>query len=254
MTSEVPLWGGIVIAGLFLGLLGGGGGILLVPLLLFLGGATPAAAASESLTLLGIGAAVGAALYARRGQVDFPKGTLFALASFSSWLLAKKVVLPLFPAAGARDAIIFGLFLVVMMISGTLMILPKKKDALVPAAKPLRTLLGGILAGAIMGFTGAGGGFVIVPSLVKGLGIPMKRAVGTSLWVITATAAAGLLFSSREDLFPSTSRIAALVLGVIPGFLISHGFSSESLKRSFGIFTWFVALGSLILKLKAGLL
>ena len=250
MNSEWALWMGISTAGLFLGLLGGGGGILLVPLLIFLGGATPTSAASESLTLLGIGAGIGAALYSKRGQVDFQKGTIFALASFTTWLAVKKILLPLLPQASSRDAIIFGLFLLVMCISGTLMLLPKRKEAPQPQTSASRTLLGGTLAGAIMGFTGAGGGFVIVPSLVKGLGIPMKRAVGTSLWVIAATAAGGWFFSSSGDLLPSSPRIAALVLGVIPGFLVSNRFSSEGLRRTFGAFTWLVALGSLFLKWK----
>ncbi|MHC5021047.1 MAG: sulfite exporter TauE/SafE family protein, partial [Planctomycetota bacterium] len=39
----------------------------------------------------------------------------------------------------------------------------------------------GIITGALVGLTGAGGGAVLTPALVLGLGIPAPVAVGTDL-------------------------------------------------------------------------
>ena len=42
----------------------------------------------------------------------------------------------------------------------------------------------GLIVGAITGFVGAGGGFLIIPDLVVLAKLPMKMAVGTSLTII----------------------------------------------------------------------
>jgi uncharacterized membrane protein YfcA len=251
--QEVYLTLGILLAGFFLGLLGGGGGILLVPLLLFLGGLSAEDAAFQSLTLLGAGAAVGVVLYSFRSKVDFLRGSAFALASFATLTLWKSWLLPLFPATAARDEVIFFLFLLVMFSSGVLMI-RKKRVAASPRKNLSRAAVGGIAAGTIMGLTGAGGGFVIVPGLVEGLGLPMHLAVGTSLWVIALTSAGNLLLGSSSANWPKLQWVVALLAGVIPGFLISPRISSDRLKKGFGFFTLWVAVGSLILKLKGGTL
>jgi len=47
--------------------------------------------------------------------------------------------------------------------------------------------------GALSGFFGIGGGFLIVPALVLALGLPMRIAVGTSLVIIAINSASGVL-------------------------------------------------------------
>src|SRR6476620_1710792 len=46
--------------------------------------------------------------------------------------------------------------------------------------------LGGFLAGALSGFFGIGGGFLIVPGLMLAAGMPIMNAVGSSLVAVTA--------------------------------------------------------------------
>ncbi len=49
------------------------------------------------------------------------------------------------------------------------------------------TPLAGALVGAMTGFVGVGGGFLIVPTLAIFLALSMRLAVGTSLAIITVT-------------------------------------------------------------------
>lgn len=48
----------------------------------------------------------------------------------------------------------------------------------------IRMLLSGVGIGLTTGILGAGGGFLLIPTLVLVLGMPMKEAVGTSLLII----------------------------------------------------------------------
>ncbi len=49
----------------------------------------------------------------------------------------------------------------------------------------------GFVVGAVTGFVGVGGGFLIVPALVLLAGLTMQQAVATSLVIITAKSVAG---------------------------------------------------------------
>jgi uncharacterized membrane protein YfcA len=50
----------------------------------------------------------------------------------------------------------------------------------------------GLAAGLLTGLFGVGGGFIIVPALVAFSGMPMHRAIGTSLLVIALVSLAGI--------------------------------------------------------------
>lgn len=56
-----------------------------------------------------------------------------------------------------------------------------------------RSIPTGFGVGVLTGLFGVGGGFLIIPALVLLLGIEMSVAVGTSLVVIVANSAAGLI-------------------------------------------------------------
>src|SRR5262245_43821387 len=66
---------------------------------------------------------------------------------------------------------------------------------LAPTCPPLRLardLVAGLLVGAITGFFGVGGGFLVVPTLAVGLALSLRLAVGTSLAIIAATSVMAL--------------------------------------------------------------
>jgi len=82
----------------------------------------------------------------------------------------------------------------------------------------LTLLIIGSITGALVGLTGAGGGAVLTPALVLGLGIPAPIAVGTDVLVaaVMKLAAGG---SYARDKAVDWGLVGALALGSIPGVL-----------------------------------
>jgi uncharacterized membrane protein YfcA len=93
--------------------------------------------------------------------------------------------------------------------------------------------------GFLTGLLGVGGGFIIVPALVLVLGLPMARAVGTSLAVIAINCGAGLM-TAAADLDSGrilvTVVFAALALvGTLAGAATASRARPDVLRRAFGV-------------------
>jgi uncharacterized membrane protein YfcA len=94
----------------------------------------------------------------------------------------------------------------------------------------------------VTGLLGAGGGFLIIPSLVLFLRIPMKIAIGTSLLIIAINSLLGFLFSLKQFEYNWTILILFTILsigGLFVGSKLSDRFSGSSLKKGFG---WFILI------------
>jgi uncharacterized membrane protein YedE/YeeE len=101
-----------------------------------------------------------------------------------------------------------------------------------------RILLEGTAVGAVTGLVGAGGGFLVVPALVLLGGLPMKRAIATSLLVIAMKSIAGFAgYLGHVDIdVPLAAMVAgSAVVGVLAGCAVGRRFSPERLKKSFAI-------------------
>jgi uncharacterized membrane protein YfcA len=94
--------------------------------------------------------------------------------------------------------------------------------------------------GIITGFVGAGGGFIIVPALITFFKLPIKKAVGTSLGIITMNSFFGFLvalgFQEINWLFLLTFSGLA-VIGILLGTWLTQFIDGKKLKPAFG---WFV--------------
>lgn len=111
-------------------------------------------------------------------------------------------------------------------------------------------LIQGIFVGTITGLIGAGGGFLIIPALVNFLKLPMKTAVGTSLFIITINSLVGFLFSiSHSTIYwPLLLSVTAIaILGILAGSYLSTKIDGKKLKPAFG---WFVLAMGLYILLK----
>ena len=95
----------------------------------------------------------------------------------------------------------------------------------------------GLLVGIITGLIGAGGGFLIVPALVMLLGINMKRAVATSLFIISMNSIFGF-FSTLKMVKHDWNFLlifsALSVVGIYIGIAISKKMDGRKLKPLFG--------------------
>jgi hypothetical protein len=105
----------------------------------------------------------------------------------------------------------------------------------IPARHRLAGLVAlGVVTGLYSGFLGLGGGFVVVPSLVRWFGVDIKRAIGTSLVVVSVLAIPGSI--THFALGNIDLELAALLaIGVVPGALLGAKVAARVRARTLKI-------------------
>src|ERR1019366_3202525 len=176
------------LVGISLGLIGGGGSILTVPILVYVMRVNPLLATSYSLFIVGSTSMVGAVNNYRKGFVSIKTALLFGLSSITTVFITRKILLPKIPAVLINTGhfhitlslAIMVLFAALMLVASIVMIREKKEpvntneDATQNDTHVAKLLMNGVLIGLATGFLGAGGGFLLIPSLVLILKMPMK--------------------------------------------------------------------------------
>lgn len=116
-------------------------------------------------------------------------------------------------------------------------------------ASPVALVVVGVLAGALSGLLGVGGGILMVPAMVVLLGFTHQRAQATSLAAIAPIAALGAIVFGRAanvDLTAAGLLIVGSLLGVQAGARLMHRMSNERLSLVFGVLLVAVAISLLI--------
>jgi uncharacterized protein len=80
-----------------------------------------------------------------------------------------------------------------------------------------RLILIGLASGALSGFFGIGGGFLIVPGLMFASGMPIVNAIGSSLVAVTAFGATAALNYAASDLIDWRLAVTFIAGGVLGG-------------------------------------
>jgi uncharacterized membrane protein YfcA len=245
--SDVAGFALAVLIGLTLGMLGAGGSILTVPVLVHVMGFEPKSAIAMSLPVVGAASLVGAAGHWRSGNLEWR-----AIATFAPLAMLGAVV-------GARLASrVSGTFQLtllagVMTAAGLLMLRNRDASAGHGASATSaggRVALGitGCAVGLLTGLVGVGGGFIIVPALVLLARVPMKRAVGTSLVVITLSTVTAL--AAYGDAATISWRVVGLfalltIAGAVVGTRLVRHVPAAALRRAFAVVV--LALAALLL-------
>ena len=232
MQDVLSLGSGSLV-GLILGLIGGGGSILAVPLLVYVVGMPSAhVAIGTSAIAVAASAAINLAGHARAGTVRWPCAIVFAVSGIGGATIGTQL------GKMVDGHKLLALFGALMIVIGLLMLRPRRSgdDAQVrlnrsSAAKLLPMLIGsGLLVGALSGFFGIGGGFLVVPGLIGATAMPLIDAIGSSLVSVTAfgsTTAASYAASGLVDW-----RIAALfVLGGAAGGLLGIALARRMVRQ-----------------------
>ncbi len=257
-------FGATILAGATMGLIGGGGSILTVPILVYLLEIPPVLATGYSLFVVGLSALVGSVNYFKLGLVYLKAGTIFAVPAFVGVFLARKYLVPALPVeifnlgnlVVGRDLIVMGVFATVMILASVSMIRggsESEQEGELQFNYPM-IALEGLIVGAVTGFVGAGGGFLIIPALVVLAKLPMKQAVGTSLMIIAVKSLFGFLGDlgnqSIEWGFLALFSLLSII-GIYLGTYLSRFVSSAKLKPGFG---WFVLIMGLFILAKETIL
>jgi uncharacterized membrane protein YfcA len=252
------------IVGISLGLIGSGGSILTVPILVYVMGISPVLATAYSLFIVGSTALVGGIQSAIQKKVDFKTVLIFGIPSIAAVYATRMWLVPLIPqelfSIGSlvitKPIALMLLFAVVMILASISMIKSGKKKDEVDENAPMKynypmILLEGAVVGLLTGLVGAGGGFLIIPALVILARMPMKLAVGTSLFIIAAKSLIGFIGDLQGSqvidwkLLGSFTGFAAV--GIFIGIWLSKKVPGDKLKKAFG---WFVLVMGIYIIIK----
>lgn len=252
-----------IFIGFSLGLIGGGGSILTVPALVYLMGIDPIQASGYSLFIVGIAALTGSLNSFRKSEVDIRTGVLFSIPSFLGVYTSRVYIIPNLPAVIfsvghfqlTKSMLIMFVFSVLMLMASINMVRSRKTVIMTTGSDPqisknLISVLGlGFSVGAVAGFVGAGGGFLIIPALIFLVQMSMRTAIGTSLMIIAIQSLLGFLSDMKNQHSTDWSLLFAFaaiaLVGLFFGMKISNKISERNLKKIFGYFV--MVLGALIL-------
>ncbi|MCE9578934.1 MAG: sulfite exporter TauE/SafE family protein [Deltaproteobacteria bacterium] len=230
-----------VLIGVSLGLLGGGGSILTVPTIHYVFGVEAHAAITSSLLIVGVTSLVALVPHLRarrvRGRIGLVFGGASMLSAYGAGRLSRLV----------SPTVLLIAFGAMMVVAAVAMLRPRTREA-PPRASLVALVVQGLAVGAVTGFVGAGGGFVIVPALVVIVGLSMPEAVATSLLVIAMNSF--VAFGATVGAVALDGRVIAAVLiaaiaGGAAGGMVAGRVPAARLRRGFG---WFVlAMAAVVL-------
>jgi uncharacterized membrane protein YfcA len=245
VLAAIPL--GLCI-GLAVGMLGGGGSVLAVPVLVYLLGQSVSEATTASLVIVTAGAIAGGLGHAREGRVCWRHAGSFTAAAVPG------VVAGTVAGNAVSSQALIGVFALVMLAAAAATWRKADDDSgagewegggACPPLRLPRDLGAGVAVGFLTGFLGVGGGFLIVPTLAVALAFTVRTAVGTSLVIITASSAIGLivhLIAGRTiDTGITLTMAAACVVGAGAGVALSAKVPERVLGRAFAVLVVAVA-------------
>ncbi|MFX0557635.1 sulfite exporter TauE/SafE family protein [Maribacter sp. CXY002] len=258
-TIEIFGYMGALSVGLVLGLMGSGGSIITIPILTYIFQISPITTTAYSLFVVGTSSTIGVLSNWKKGLVDYRIAIVFSVPAFIAVYIVRKYLIPIIPIeivtikefVVTRDTGIMVLFAIIMLLSSLSMILKKRLPINGHNTYRLNypiIIVAGLTIGLLTGIVGIGGGFLIIPTLVLFMKIPMKKAVATSLFII-----------SIKSLIGFTGDIGNLVinwrfllgftlistLGICLGIYISNYIKGEHLKKYFGCMVLIISVGIL---------
>ncbi len=257
-----------ILIGISLGLIGSGGSILTVPVLVYLFPIDPLLATSYSLCIVGVSSIAGVISRLRQKLLDLKIILLFGAPSILGVFISRKFILQAIPnqfsllpnTIISKSGFIMLFFATLMLASALSMILGKNTKE-IPGQKPkygFTLAFVGLLEGMVTGIVGAGGGFLIIPALVILGKLPMKKAIASSLFIITVKSLVGfggdlmhlnVVWSAPLNEMVLSIKflltiIALATLGIITGNYLNKKMDGAKLKKGFG---WFVLGMALII-------
>jgi uncharacterized membrane protein YfcA len=229
-----------------LGLIGAGGSILTVPILVYFFKISPLLATTYSLLIVGITALIGAASYYKKNLANVRLAVTFAIPAMLSALITRTFIMPNLPDkifTAPKEIFIMLLFALLMLGAALFMLKPinKKTEQLHHQNKSnfifLKLLFGSSAIGFLTAMVGAGGGFLIIPTLIMLFGLNAKESIGTSLIIITINSLVGfggdLFLGIKIDWIFLSGLIALMSLGMTFGLWVSKYFDASKLKKIF---------------------
>ncbi len=243
--AQLLLYGIIgLIGGLLSGLIGVGGGIFFVPALVYAAGWNIKEAVAASLVIIIFSSLSGTIRNAKsRDPVNWRVAALLSVAVAPSSLIGVAI------SRVSPDEVVKICF-AVLILALALPTARGRKEIAEDGRKiptPL-VFVAGIFIGALSGLVGVGGGIMMVPLMVLGLGLTIKRAVSTSLAVAMFTGivgAAGYVatgFRDPQELLSLLPLVVGSIIGAWLGVRVRDPLPDGAIRVGFGVFMVVVSL------------
>lgn len=257
----------LLVAGISIGLIGAGGGILSVPILVYLFGIHPVLATAYSLFIVGSTSLLGVIPKYLERNVSLKIALLFGLPSMVTVFIARSYIIHYLPDVFlsteditlSKSSFLLLFFSILMLLSARSMLRGNSQSNSNSETLNKKNFyffipLLGALEGLITGMVGAGGGFIIIPILTLIGGIPIKKAIGTSLLIISVKSLFGfygdtLVSTQQTDWRFLLSALLCSVVGMFLGIYLSKKMDGSKLKSTFGVFILLMGIYILIKEL-----
>ncbi len=163
-----------------------------------------------------------AVVYGKNGNLH-PRKALLLMASVIVFTIVGTLI-----SRVVTDRSMGGLSVVITLLTGLkLLVRPvtdgRPRPGLTEKRRVVESIMCGAGVGLVCGFVGAGGGMMMLLVLVTFLGYAMKEAVGTSVFIMTFTAAVGAIAHFTEFGVPSLWVLIPCVLATL---VSAHGTST----------------------------
>ncbi|WP_458113669.1 sulfite exporter TauE/SafE family protein [Arthrobacter sp. R1-13] len=230
--------------GIVVGLTGMGGGALMTPVLVLVFGVPPLAAVSSDLVASAVMKPVGSAVHFRRGTVNLELVKWLMIGSVPAAFCGVLILKWLGPGDAVQTTVKTALGAALLLSAGLLAVrayvrlverakdrsgqgtgLPQARPLV--SARPLITIVLGMIGGLVVGMTSVGSGSLIIIGLMMIYpGLKAGQLVGTDLvQAVPLVAAAAVSHSLFGEL--SLELTLPLILGSVPGVFLGAQLSSR---------------------------
>lgn len=196
-----------------------------------------------------LASAASAVTYARNRNLDIKNGVIM-MVSVLAFTLVGSGVASLVPQTTMGNFSVFMTLLLGIKFIVKPVMAPKQRFAQATGRqKAIRSIIGGSVVGFICGFIGAGGGMMMLLVLTSILGYELKPAVGTSVFIMSATALTGSVSHFVIGGMPDVEALILCVLSTLAFAQISSFFANKASPKVLNRVTGgiLVALGTAIL-------
>ena len=196
-----------------------------------------------------LASAASAVTYARNRNLDIKNGVIM-MVSVLAFTLVGSGVASLVPQTTMGNFSVFMTLLLGIQFIVKPVMAPKQRFAQATGRqKAIRSIIGGSVVGFICGFIGAGGGMMMLLVLTSILGYELKTAVGTSVFIMSATALTGSVSHFVIGGMPDVEALILCVISTLAFAQISSFFANKASPKVLNRVTGgiLVALGTAIL-------
>lgn len=230
-----------LVSGMLSGLFGVGGGIVMTPAIQVLLGAPPIVALATPLPAIFPTAMTGAFTYRRKGEIDLPAAGWMSVAGLGGAAVGALLT----EVVPTHLLLVVTALLLAWQSVGILRGAKRSQGEVARTTTPWTFAGIGLVAGLISGLLGVGGGIIMVPLMAGFLGMPLKRALGTSLAAIVVLVIPGtIVHASLGNI--DWAIFLFVTIGAVPGARIGAtlalGTRERTLRLLVGAFMLLVAV------------